>query len=384
MTKSRSYGKLTAVVWLTAMLVASCVGERQPSSDLSLANVPPSSRLLQTWLGADHTKRAHAEVSSGGLFGSRGGSSCSADALETIPSAPALRIPNRVAVEGRVYQAVLAEADQDACLVEGPPGMTLQAGVLRWPGQQVSRGRHMVRVLARRGPQPELLAFTLVGADRNYLLGTDRLGRSVLSIVRIGGFWAMSYAALFTLVAMVLGVLGGSVAGYFERTGRVFDWFSNAVESVPILVAFFVVAVISGFQLIWIAVMGGVVMAPRVAAATRQLVAELASRDWVEAARELGESPFAIVASDIVRFNLVRQITAASLGVFSFAVVLEVTLSYLRIGIQAPDVSWGTLLLDSRERIPSGEFWGFAAAISVVLATVGALNYLARTTETEG
>jgi peptide/nickel transport system permease protein len=215
------------------------------------------------------------------------------------------------------------------------------------------------------------------GGSSAHLLGTDQLGRDILSRLIAGARISLATAAAATLFSGVIGTMIGLVAGYaggiIERIAmRVVDAFL----ALPfILLALALVATLgSGFGNI-IAVMV-VANWARYARLARSEAVSLRQRDFVTLARIAGVSPVTIMFRHILPNALNSVVVLAILDV-GRAIILESSLSFLGVGIQPPDVSWGLMLADGRT------FLGFAWWLTtlpglMIVVTVLAFNALGR------
>jgi peptide/nickel transport system permease protein len=209
--------------------------------------------------------------------------------------------------------------------------------------------------LAPTSPTDQSLAERLrppawaVGGDRRHLLGTDALGRDVLSRVIYGARTTFLIAAAATLLGGVAGSSLGLVAGY--RRGRIDDAVRKVVDvqlAFPYLLLAISVLAIAGRNLgVLIAVLA-ISSWPVFARIVRGEVLSLRGRQFVEGARAIGGSDVRVV----LRHVLPGVVPALCVMVsFDFArlVVLESSLSFLGLGVQPPTPSWGMDLSDSRQ-----------------------------------
>jgi len=192
------------------------------------------------------------------------------------------------------------------------------------------------------------------GGTIQHLLGTDQLGRDMLSRLIAGARISLATAAAATLVSGMFGVLVGLVAGY---VGGILDSVAmrvvDAFLALPfILLALALVATLgTGF--------GNIIMVmvianwARYARLVRSEVITVKQRDFVTLARIAGVRPFTIMLRHVLPNVLNSAVVLAILDV-GRAIILESSLSFLGVGIQPPDVSWGLMLADGRT------FMGFA------------------------
>jgi len=187
-------------------------------------------------------------------------------------------------------------------------------------------------------------------APRVYLLGTDGLGRDRLSRLIIGSRFSLLVGPLATALASLIGILLGCFAGYGGRwADAALMRAADVVMALPTLV--FILAARAAFPpelpparaaalLVTILVALGWAEMARL---TRGLVLELREREFVQAAVSLGASPARILLGHILP-NAARQLTAQALLVLPAFLLAETALSFLGVGVQEPEASWGSLL----------------------------------------
>ena len=199
-------------------------------------------------------------------------------------------------------------------------------------------------------------------------LGTDNLGRDLLSRMLYGARTTIAIAASATLLAFALGTLAGftaAVAGGWVDVGlaRTVD----LMMAIPTLIlALVVLSVLPSSTLILILVMG-LLDATRVFRLARAVAGDIVVMDYVEVARLRGESVSWLIAREILP-NAAAPLLA-ELGLrFVFAVLFLSALSFLGLGVQPPDADWGSLVKDNREGIVFG-----APAALIPAAAIAAL-----------
>ena len=189
--------------------------------------------------------------------------------------------------------------------------------------------------------------------SRYYILGTDHLGRDMLSRLFFGGRLSIAVGILGVLVSGSIGVFLGLVAGYYR--GRVDDVIMRAVDvfmSVPLLFLALMVLYILGPSFTNIIIVFAVARWMLYCRITRGVVMSLREQTFIEAARALGCSDQRIIVRHILPNLMTPLLTLAALDV-PRNILTESALSFLGFGIQPPDSSWGLMLASGRQYITS-------------------------------
>ncbi|MCA0379626.1 MAG: ABC transporter permease [Actinobacteria bacterium] len=186
-----------------------------------------------------------------------------------------------------------------------------------------------------------------VGPNAEFLLGTDQLGRDVLVRLAYGARVSLLVGVLASLIASAIGVIVGTIAGFFGGiVDTVLSRLIDLVMSVPfLLVAIALVSVLGSSLGLSIAVIVFFSWAS-LARVIRGQVLAIREREFIEAARSLGESRWAMMFRDVLP-NLVVPIIVYTTLMIPAAIVFEATLSFLGLGIVPPTPSWGNMLADA-------------------------------------
>lgn len=236
-------------------------------------------------------------------------------------------------------------------------------------------------VLAPHDPNEQDLINTLLppfwveGADPAYLLGTDSLGRDILSRLLYGARVAMTVAVCATLGATVLGALLAHVAGYF---GGWADWLIGRVIDVwlsfPPVVLSLILMVGLGSGL-WNVILAIVLVDwTRFCRVLRSEVMVVRRRDYVAAARLLGFSHLRTITREILPATLPLLITLMALEM-GIAVVVEAILSFAGMSVGNEVPAWGQMIADARQDIYTAP-WSLVLPALAVFVTVFAFNIL--------
>jgi len=179
---------------------------------------------------------------------------------------------------------------------------------------------------------------------KNFLLGTDKYGRDMLSRLMAGTRISISVGLIAVILSLVIGITLGAIAGYFKgRVDTFIVWLINVVWSIPTLLLVIAITLVlgKGFWQIFIAV--GLTMWVEVARVVRGQVLSLREKEFIEAGKALGFSDLRVILRHVVP-NVFGPVIVISAGNFASAILIEAGLSFLGIGAQPPMASWGGMI----------------------------------------
>ncbi|MEP6638418.1 MAG: ABC transporter permease [Chloroflexota bacterium] len=210
-----------------------------------------------------------------------------------------------------------------------------------------------------------------------HLMGTDRLGRDVLSRVMVGSRDVLIVAPLAALLGVAAGTLLGLIMGYYH--GLVDDIISRLVEAflaLPVILVALLTLVVLGSSPIVVVAVVGILFTPIVARTVRSAVLSERQLDYVTAARLRGESGPFILSREI--FPNVLGPTIVEMTVrFGYAIFTVATLSFLGVGIQPPSADWGLTVSQEYTNMISGVWWPTLFPALAIASTVIAINLIA-------
>lgn len=204
-----------------------------------------------------------------------------------------------------------------------------------------------------------------------FLLGSDELGRDLLSRLIYGARLSMTIGVLSVGIAMVGGVIIGLFAGYFG------GWFDKIImRLVDIMLAFpyvlltIVIVAVLGPSLTNAMIAIGISQVPRYVRLVRASVMAEKESDYVLAERSIGTSDLELMFGSILPNSLAPVIVQATLGVGD-AILSSAALSFLGLGAQPPTPEWGLMIASSREFVTSAWWIVTFPGIAILLAVLG-------------
>lgn len=206
--------------------------------------------------------------------------------------------------------------------------------------------------------------------DRFYLLGTDHLGRDMLTRLIYGGRISLTVGVLGVVVSGSIGIFLGLIAGYYR--GAVDDVIMRAVDifmSVPLLFLALMVLFILGPSFTNIIIVFAVARWMLYCRVTRGVVMSLREQSFIEAARAIGCTDQRVISRHIVPNLITPLMTIAALEV-PRNILTESALSFLGFGIQPPDSSWGLMLASGREYITSAWWVVVVPGVAIFLTAL--------------
>lgn len=206
-------------------------------------------------------------------------------------------------------------------------------------------------------------------------LGTDMIGRDVLSRLVWSTRTTLALAGAATLISVgggvVLGLLAALWSGWIEA---VLSRLVDLLLSIPTLIFVLLLVAILPRQPVWLVAAVALVEITRVYRLSRLLAAEIATREFVDAARMRGETRIWIALNEILP-NCWRVLLSEAALRFCFAILLLSTISFLGLGIQPPSTDWGTLIQENKDGMLFGAWAALVpgAAIAVLSLSMGVL-----------
>ncbi|MGC8751049.1 ABC transporter permease [Hydrotalea sp.] len=205
-----------------------------------------------------------------------------------------------------------------------------------------------------------------------FYLGTDTLGRDILSRLLIGTRISLAVGLIAVVISLTIGILLGLMAGYFGgKTDAAIMWLINVIWSIPTILLVFAVTLVlgKGFWQVFIAV--GLTMWVNVARMVRGQTMAVKQLDYITAAKVLGYSNSRILLKHVLP-NIAAPVMVIAANNFAGAIVIEAGLSFLGIGIQPPQPSWGLMMKENYNFIITHQpALALAPGIAIMLLVVG-------------
>jgi ABC-type dipeptide/oligopeptide/nickel transport system permease subunit len=231
-------------------------------------------------------------------------------------------------------------------------------------------------------PEVSNLRERLIGPDwftngglSGHPLGTDPLGRDILTRLLQGGWTSLKIAFIVTLISMSIGTIVGLITGYF---GGVVDMvvmrICDVLMSIPnIMLAIVIVAILgsSMINLIFTLFAIGWVRTSRM---VRSVVLNNKHQEYISASKVLGAGTVRILWKELFP-NTITQLMIAASSYFGGTILVETRLSYLGMGIPVPQPSWGNIISDGRQYLAAAPWVVIFPGVALMLTVLG-FNFL--------
>lgn len=243
-------------------------------------------------------------------------------------------------------------------------------------GDSIIYEQYIDEGLSKSGSIPLKQLATPNSITQKFYLGTDKFGRDMLSRLLIGTRVSLSVGLIAVLISLTIGISLGAMAGYFRGwVDELIMWLINVIWSIPTLLLVFAMTLLlgKGFWQVFMAV--GLSMWVNVARLVRGQVMAVRELEYIEATRVLGFSHTRTIIKHILP-NIMGPVLVIAASNFASAIVLEAGLSFLGVGVQPPQPSWGLMIKENYNFIiTNNPALALAPGISIMLLVL-AFNLL--------
>ncbi len=230
-------------------------------------------------------------------------------------------------------------------------------------------------VIAPYSYKDQNLAIMNQNPTVEHLLGTDEYGRDILSRIIYGCQISLSVGIISQAIALFIGFVAGVAAGYYGRwVDAVVSFIIQVFSSFPFLLFAILIMFVMGPGLINLYIALGLLMWTTTARLIRGDVMRLKNSEYIQSCILSGGNSFRIIMKHLLPNCISTLIVVSTLGIPS-AILSEATLSFLGLGVQPPEASWGQMIAASQPFLESQPIYSIAPGI-VIIITVMSFNLL--------
>jgi peptide/nickel transport system permease protein len=227
-------------------------------------------------------------------------------------------------------------------------------------------------LIAPSDPDAQDYALTLRPPGEGGLMGTDSLGSDVFSRVVYGARISLESSLISVGIAVLIGVPIGLVSGYFR--GFWDEWIVmrvvDSLQAFPFLILALVIAAVLGGGLGYAMIAIGIGFIPAFVRITRAQVLTIRSLDYVEAAKATGTGNAMILLRHVLPNSLPPLLVQTTLAI-GYAIIAEATLSFLGLGAEPGDPSWGSMLFQAQSYLSTAWWMAFFPGMAIFFAVLG-------------
>ena len=205
----------------------------------------------------------------------------------------------------------------------------------------------------------------------SHILGTDVLGRDILSRILWGSRVSLLVGAISVSIGLFIGVPLGLISGYYlGKIDYVISRITDILLSFPSIVLALAIAAGLGVSIIKAMTAVGIVMAPRFTRLTRGVVISIRENEYIQAAKAVGARDSTIIIKHVLPNSLAPLVVQATISL-AFAIIIEASLSFLGLGVQPPTPSWGSMISDGRAYLRTAPWISTFSGLSIMITVLG-------------
>ncbi|WP_155592991.1 ABC transporter permease [Lysinibacillus cavernae] len=211
----------------------------------------------------------------------------------------------------------------------------------------------------------------LRGPGGHYFFGTDEFGRDIFSRIMKGTQTAFAVGLLTVVIGTVFGIIIGGIAGYVGGwIDEIFMRTMDALMAFPGIILALMLVAVFGPGIVNTAIALGIIAIPAIARIARSGFVQQRDSEYVLAAKLIGVKPHSVMFRHILP-NISSQIIVAATVTFATAMLAEAALSYLGLGVQPPNPSWGRMLKDSQAYLIGAPWYTYAPGGAITILVLG-------------
>lgn len=244
-------------------------------------------------------------------------------------------------------------------------------------GLSITLGVFMIAVLAPfispHNPLEITMGIRLHPPSLANPLGTDALGRDILSRILWGSRVSLLVGGISVGIGLTLGVPLGLISGYYMgKIDYLISRTTDVLLSFPGLILALAISAALGVSIVNAMIAVGIVMAPRFTRLARGVVLSIRENEYIQAAKAVGTRDSMIILRHVLPNSLAPIVVQATISL-AFAIIIEASLSFLGLGVQPPTPSWGSMISDGRAYLRTAPWISTFSGLAIMI-TVLSLN----------
>lgn len=230
-------------------------------------------------------------------------------------------------------------------------------------------------VLAPYGYEIQDKRHALEGSSSAHLLGTDRLGRDILSRLLYGARYSLAMGFIATAISSVFGIILGSIAGYYGKwVDSLIMRFLDIYQGIPMMLLTVTLAAVLGPSLRNAIIALGVSFIPGIARLMRASILTVREKEYIEAAQSVNAGDSYIIRKHIIPNAIAPIIVSITMSIGT-CIMSGAQLSFVGLGVQAPIPEWGAMISDARNYMRGNPTLALYPGLCIMI-TVLAFNLL--------